>query len=551
MAQPDIFLSYNREDAALAKLYADAFAEAGLEVWWDVTLRSGEDYDEVTETALREARAVVVLWSPRSVVSRWVRAESTIADRNKTLMPVTIEPCNRPVMFELKQTAELSHWRGEADDKAWQAFLSEVRQMVGRSSSAAPLPLPAPAPTGSGAGVPLVGVLPFTFRGDDSELEFLAEDLTEDITRELAENDYFKVIAAGTMAAWRGKSPDYRAIGRELDARYLAEGKLQKFSDNIRLTVQLIDTEATNAVWSHRFAASAAEIAENPEDLPRIVATELADHALQAETKRATAKAGPYSAWEHVVRAMDFSFGRGINGPRCVEEARLAVAAAPDYGLAHAVLAGAINAVTGHAGKRLDDALKRELHEHASRALQLDGDNPAVLHRLWQAHISLGDGETMLRLARRQLELRPHSPRSYQMLAGSCFTLGRTADAIVASSEQLRCKGYDPYPAGAHWQMGWCYLLEGHPLEAEAAFDQALALVPNHFRSLQFKAIAEALLGKEKVALASIRRLRDVAPDETIEQLVFFITQNPRLARRSGEHVEILRRLWAETGGDG
>jgi len=91
-ASPDIFLSYNREDADVAKMFADAFANEGMEVWWDVTLRSGETYDEVTEAALRGAKAVVVLWSPRSVASHWVRAEATIAHRAKTLVPATIEP---------------------------------------------------------------------------------------------------------------------------------------------------------------------------------------------------------------------------------------------------------------------------------------------------------------------------------------------------------------------------------------------------------------------------------------------------------------------------
>jgi hypothetical protein len=79
---------------------------------WDATLRSGEAYDEVTEKALRDAKAVVVPWSKKSVVSRWVRAEATLADRNKTLVPVMIEPCDRPIMFELTQTAELFHWQG-------------------------------------------------------------------------------------------------------------------------------------------------------------------------------------------------------------------------------------------------------------------------------------------------------------------------------------------------------------------------------------------------------------------------------------------------------
>ena len=73
----------------------------GLTVWWDAALRSGEAYDQVTEQALSEAKAVVVLWSPRSVGSRWVRAEATQADRLDTLVPVMIEACKRPIMFEL------------------------------------------------------------------------------------------------------------------------------------------------------------------------------------------------------------------------------------------------------------------------------------------------------------------------------------------------------------------------------------------------------------------------------------------------------------------
>src|SRR6516165_5515261 len=110
---PDIFLSYNREDALVAKRFADAFAREGMEVWWDVTLRSGDAYDAVTEEALRIAKVVVVLWSKKSVVSRWVRAEATLADRNRTLVPARIESCDLPIMFELTQTADLSHWRGD------------------------------------------------------------------------------------------------------------------------------------------------------------------------------------------------------------------------------------------------------------------------------------------------------------------------------------------------------------------------------------------------------------------------------------------------------
>jgi predicted esterase len=134
-ARPDIFLSYSREDKATAHLYADALRQEGFSVWWDQTLNTGEAYDAVTEQALDAARAVVVLWSRTSVGSRWVRAEATIADRNGVLMPVMIEPCRRPVMFELTQTSELTHWKGDTSDPGWRKFTDDLKRLMLRSPS--------------------------------------------------------------------------------------------------------------------------------------------------------------------------------------------------------------------------------------------------------------------------------------------------------------------------------------------------------------------------------------------------------------------------------
>src|SRR5262245_21146689 len=108
---PDIFLSYSREDQAIARRYAEALARDGFSVWWDQALHPGEAFDQVTERALEEARAVVVLWSKTSVQSRWVRAEATQANANNRLVPVMIESCKRPIMFELTHTADLSQWK--------------------------------------------------------------------------------------------------------------------------------------------------------------------------------------------------------------------------------------------------------------------------------------------------------------------------------------------------------------------------------------------------------------------------------------------------------
>ena len=130
MSATDVFISYARPDRPIARVFAETLIEEGFQVWWDATLHSGETFDEVIEQRLRDAKAVVVLWSPRSVGSRWVRAEATLADRRHTLVPAIIEACDRPIVFELTHAADLAHWRGDRSDSDWRMFVDDVTQLV-------------------------------------------------------------------------------------------------------------------------------------------------------------------------------------------------------------------------------------------------------------------------------------------------------------------------------------------------------------------------------------------------------------------------------------
>ncbi|HLO19378.1 MAG TPA: TIR domain-containing protein [Sphingomicrobium sp.] len=147
MSGTDIFLSYARTDRSVARTFAECLGEEGFNVWWDASLHSGETFDEVIEQKLRAAKAVVVLWSPRSVASRWVRAEATLADRRNKLVPAIIEPCDRPIVFELTHTAELSEWHGDRSDARWRTFVEDLGRLVHRDDGNEAVPAPAPQPT--------------------------------------------------------------------------------------------------------------------------------------------------------------------------------------------------------------------------------------------------------------------------------------------------------------------------------------------------------------------------------------------------------------------
>jgi adenylate cyclase len=255
----DIFLSYSREDQAVARRYAEGFEREGIGVWWDETLRSGEAYDEVTEKALREAKAVVVLWSKTSVTSRWVRAEATLADRNKTLVPVMIENCDRPIMFELTQSAELMHWDGSHKDRAWMALVADVKRRIAARSALAELPRTAAAPAassavnGSAPTRPNILILPFVNMSGDPEQEYFSDGVTEDIITDLGRVSALSVVSRNAAFALKGRTIAAAQIGREQHVSHILEGSIRKSGSRIRITAQLVEAATDAQLWAERF----------------------------------------------------------------------------------------------------------------------------------------------------------------------------------------------------------------------------------------------------------------------------------------------------------
>lgn len=127
----DIFISYKREEQPIARKLADALEGQGWSVWWDPKLRAGEHFDDVIEKALNEAKCVVVMWSERSVQSRYVRDEATYAlDRDK-LVPVTIEKVSLPFRFRGVHTLSLLGWDCSEAASEFRRLVEDIAAIVG------------------------------------------------------------------------------------------------------------------------------------------------------------------------------------------------------------------------------------------------------------------------------------------------------------------------------------------------------------------------------------------------------------------------------------
>jgi TolB-like protein len=556
MSAPDIFLSYNREDAEIARTYAEAFTHEGFSVWWDATLRSGEAYDEVTEAALRGAKAVVVLWSPRSVASRWVRAEATIADRNRTLMPVTIEACERPVMFELTQTAELSHWRGEVGDPAWRVFLADVRRVV----EAGAMP-ERPATPGTSAGFapprrgarPSIAVLPFINRSGLSEDDVFADGMVEDLTAALSVIRTMKVIASSATAAYRKGARDLRQIGRVLGVRYLLEGNVRRVGSDLRVTAQLVEAEDGDILWAHKFYRPLEELAALQEDLVTEVAACLGVEVHRAEMEHALRKPGDITAWEAVMRA---EAGLCRNTPSgaeaAVAEARRAIEIDPDYDAAHAILAVALTVLLALRGNE-DAALAQELVDTVNRARAFESNDPIVLARIAAALAVVMGHQDALPIAERAVAVNPNLEHPRLALGKILLRLGRWDDAIAESRAAERLAPNGIWSHAPAYTRSLAHFHAGRLEQALEAIDQSLRCRPAPLAQIH-RIICLAMLDRWGEAREAMRGLRHSSTRMSlplVEKLGpyghFFKGID---AGRVDEIVAIVRKLWDETEGE-
>lgn len=131
------FLSYKSEDRQIAKQLADALRARGIAIWMDIQVLPGQDFQAELDLKLREASAIVVLWTKLSVKSEWVKSEAMNGLHRNILVPIVADPEARtaiPFQFSNIHYLELDERRDRLERLVDELMSSLARLGVGPST---------------------------------------------------------------------------------------------------------------------------------------------------------------------------------------------------------------------------------------------------------------------------------------------------------------------------------------------------------------------------------------------------------------------------------
>ena len=370
-----VFLSYARADVDCAKALADHVARAGHEVWWDRELHGGSRFSAEIDKALRDAEAVVVLWSEASLESAWVQDEAAEGRDSGRLVPAVIDEVRPPLGFRQYQAIDLTDLRGGTQPRQLDEMLRAIVKM-GSPDERKPSPA-ATQPKEDAAPKPSICVLPFVNMSGDPEQEYFSDGITEDIITDLSKISALSVVARNTAFAFKGQTPDVKDVARNVGVSHVVEGSVRKAGGRVRITAQLIDGAKGDHLWADRFDRDLTDIFAIQDEISKAIVAALRVKLLPEEKKaietRGTSSAEAYNLY---LLARQQLVGGAFGDPRrdetIVRICQQATVIDPNYAQAWALMAFAQSELRFWHGRDAD-ALPA-----AERALALKPDMAEV-----------------------------------------------------------------------------------------------------------------------------------------------------------------------------
>jgi adenylate cyclase len=231
-----------------------------------------------------------------------------------------------------------------------------------------------------------LAVLPFANISNEAKDEYFADGMTEELISSLSKIRDLNIIARTSVMKYKNTNEDIAQIGKALMVGTILEGSVRKFENKVRVTVQLIDVNTQQHIWSMEYDRELQDIFRIQSEIARNVANELQVRLVSAEKEQLEK-----NATENMEAFHDYLIGRHYLNKKTSQNIQTAIHLFeraidqdPSYALPYASLAYAytLTGVAGYGQVPREEAVNKA-RAAVMKALEIDPS-------LAEAHAALG-----------------------------------------------------------------------------------------------------------------------------------------------------------------
>ena len=296
---------------------------------------------------------------------------------------------------------------------------------------------------------PKLAILPFKNLSKNEESHFLIDGVVEDLITEFSMMREFEILSRATISDFKVGVDDAIKFSAGHSVDFLINGSIRSSGSRIRLSVELMDAQSGNVVWSNKYDRVLDDVFEIQDEIVRKITIALLGEiqitSLQRSKRKPTEN---FSSYELLLRGKEqhHKYTRDAN-QLAIEFFDKAIEIDEGNAQAHAWKACTLG--QGLIRKYIDDSLIEQNQQlamhHLTKAHDLN-ENDFECHRMLSAvylsNHDYGKAEEHGRIAYR---LNPNDPR---VLSGTGEVLVRVGDEVAGITLLEQALALDPIPMG-------------------------------------------------------------------------------------------------------
>lgn len=357
-----------------------------------------------------------------------------------------------------------------------------------------------------------IAVLPFENRSPHAEHAFFAAGIHEAILNELGKIGTLHIMSKAAVINYSDlTTKDIAQIANELKVENIMEGSVQYADGRVRITVQLIDTQSSEQLWSECYNFEFKDIFSIENDIGHRVAaalkTELSSLDKDKLGEKPTALSEAYGMYLKAIGIGALAGGLDTTPEQSKliqQSLEQALQIDPEFALAHALKArdyAYSMARLVPIADKLDIADREKLAiQHAHYALQLDPHCGLAHAGLAVAHRFSGREEQARDTFQQALELDPCEPRVLRDIAFFELFKGNYEHAHEMAQHIVEIE-----PGLGNFLIGYSLFPTGDIKGALSACQKLIALKPDFSLAHQLLAFTMLSKGDNDSALESLR----------------------------------------------